>query len=258
LFDQTRCEEAQAIVKSEQRAAHFGWLMAAELMAFDIDISFAPVLDVRGISEVIGDRSFHHQAEHVIRLASHFIRGMNEAGMQATGKHFPGHGSVKEDSHVAMPVDRRERSEIFALDMHIFKAIHQQGLLAAVMPAHVIYPAIDELPAGFSTIWIQQILRKELAFDGVVFSDDLSMQGAVQMGSIVDRARLAQAAGCDMVLVCNNPKGASQVIDALPSNLTATRVKQLRKGVHVDFATLQKSPDYRSAKRALDEFHAHQ
>jgi beta-N-acetylhexosaminidase len=258
LFDQTRSNEAQAIVKSEQRAAHFGWLMAVELMAFDIDISFAPVLDVRGISEVIGDRSFHHQAEHVIRLASHFIRGMNKAGMQATGKHFPGHGSVKEDSHVAMPVDRRERSEIFALDMHIFKAIHQQGLLAAVMPAHVIYPAIDELPAGFSTIWIQQILRKELAFDGVVFSDDLSMQGAVQMGSIVDRARLAQAAGCDMVLVCNNPKGASQVIDALPSNLTATRVKQLRKGVHVDFATLQKSPDYRSAKRALDEFHAHQ
>lgn len=241
---------------------HFGWLMAAELLAFDIDISFAPVLDIHGVSEVIGDRSFHQQPEQIITLASEFIRGMHRAGMSATGKHFPGHGNVLEDSHIAMPVDKRSKDEIFAVDMAIFKAIHQQGLLDAVMPAHVIYPAVDDLPAGFSEKWIQQILRRDMQFDGVVFSDDLSMQGAVQMGGIVKRAELAIAAGCDVVLVCNDPTGAVKVIDGLSSKTTklpeSNRLQRLRKSPSADFAALTSSSDYQDANRMLDRFYANQ
>lgn len=241
---------------------YFGWLMAAELLAFDIDISFAPVLDIHGVSQVIGDRSFHQQPEQIITLASAFIRGMHRAGMSATGKHFPGHGNVLEDSHIAMPVDKRSKDEIFTVDMAIFNAIHQQGLLDAVMPAHVIYPAVDDLPAGFSEKWIQQILRQDMQFDGVVFSDDLSMQGAVQMGGIVKRAKLAIAAGCDVVLVCNDPTGAVKVIDGLSSKTTklpeSNRLQRLRKSQSADFASLTSSSDYQDATRMLDRFYANQ
>lgn len=245
----------------ELLSEQFGWLMAAELLAFDIDISFAPVLDIHGVSEVIGDRSFHQQPEQIITLASQFIRGMHRAGMRATGKHFPGHGNVLEDSHIAMPVDKRNKDEIFSVDMAIFKAIHQQELLDAVMPAHVIYPAVDELPAGFSEKWIKQILRQDMQFDGVVFSDDLSMQGAVQMGDIVQRAELAIAAGCDVVLVCNDPTGAVKVIDGLSTKTAQlldkpNRLKRLRKSDFFDFATLTSSSDYQIASRALDRFYA--
>ncbi|WP_299071762.1 beta-N-acetylhexosaminidase [uncultured Paraglaciecola sp.] len=237
----------------------FGWLMAAELLAFDIDISFAPVLDIHGVSEVIGDRSFHQQPKQIVQLASEFIKGMHRAGMRATGKHFPGHGNVLEDSHVAMPVDKRSKNDIFSLDMAIFKAIHQQGLLDAVMPAHVIYPDVDALPAGFSQIWVKQILRQQLNFDGVVFSDDLSMQGAVQMGGIVERAELAIAAGCDMVLVCNDPLGATQVIDGLPTDLglsknSVARLKRLRKQQGMDFASLLKTTEHQQASSVLQQF----
>jgi beta-N-acetylhexosaminidase len=145
--------------------------------------------------------------------------------------------------------------------MAIFKAIHQQGLLDAVMPAHVIYPDVDDLPAGFSQKWIKQILRQELDFNGVVFSDDLSMQGAVQMGNIVDRAELAIDAGCDMVLVCNDPKGASKVIDGLPSDMglhidSLDRIKSLRKTAGLDFSSLKKTTDYQVASKVLDQFYA--
>jgi beta-N-acetylhexosaminidase len=239
----------------------FGWLMAAELLAFDIDISFAPVLDIHGVSEVIGDRSFHQQPEIIVQLASEFIKGMHRAGMSATGKHFPGHGNVIEDSHIAMPVDHRSRDEIFALDMAIFKSIHQQGLLDAVMPAHVIYPEVDYLPAGFSKTWIKQILRQELDFNGVVFSDDLSMQGAVQIGNIVERAEQAIAAGCDMVLVCNDPNGAVSVIDGLPSEAglqinSVNRIKSLKKTAGLDFSSLKKTIAHQVASKALDTFYA--
>lgn len=247
--------------RSSDLCGQFGWLMAAELLAFDIDISFAPVLDIQGVSEVIGDRSFHRQPEKIIQLASEFIKGMHRAGMSATGKHFPGHGNVLEDSHVAMPVDQRSKEEIFAVDMAIFKSIHQQGLLDAVMPAHVIYPDVDALPAGFSQTWIKHILRQELAFNGVVFSDDLSMQGAVQMGSIVDRAELALVAGCDMVLVCNDPKGTINVIDGLPSEMnlqtnSLDRIKKLKKTAGLNFSSLKKTTDHQNACRALDKFYA--
>jgi beta-N-acetylhexosaminidase len=249
------------VQRSDFLCEQFGWLMAAELLAFDIDISFAPVLDIHGVSEVIGDRSFHQQPEIIVQLASGFIKGMHRAGMSATGKHFPGHGNVLEDSHIAMPVDKRSKEDIFALDMEIFKAIHQQGLLDAVMPAHVIYSDVDDLPAGFSQKWIKQILRQELDFNGVVFSDDLSMQGAVQMGNIVDRAELAIDAGCDMVLVCNDPKGASKVIDGLPSDMglhidSLDRIKSLRKTAGLDFSSLKKTTDYQVASKVLDQFYA--
>jgi beta-N-acetylhexosaminidase len=249
------------IQQSGYLCEQFGWLMAAELLAFDIDISFAPVLDIHGVSAVIGDRSFHQQPEVIVQLASDFIKGMHRAGMSATGKHFPGHGNVLEDSHVAMPVDKRSREEIFALDMAIFKSIHQQGLLDAVMPAHVIYPDVDDLPAGFSQQWIKQILRQELDFNGVVFSDDLSMQGAVQMGNIVERAELAIEAGCDMVLVCNDPKGAVKVIDGLPSGMSPhknslDRIKRLRKTTSVDFYNLKKTTEHQVASKVLDQFYA--
>ncbi len=234
-----------------------GWLMASELLAFDIDISFAPVLDINGISQVIGDRGFSDDPKTILTLASQFIRGMHQAGMKATGKHFPGHGNVLEDSHVAMPIDKRPKQQIFEQDMAIFAQMSQLGLLDAVMPAHVIYPDVDDLPAGFSSTWIKTLLREQLAFDGVVFSDDLSMQGAVQIGDIVTRAQTAIDAGCDMVLVCNDPKGAGQVLDGLASDLPqAERVKRLKHKQEFDFSQLQQQVEYQRAQRVLEYFHA--
>jgi beta-N-acetylhexosaminidase len=193
-----------------------GWLMAVELRAVGIDFSFAPVLDVdHGVSEVIGDRAFHQEPGVVTELARSYIKGMHEAGMAATGKHFPGHGGVEADSHTAIPVDEREYNDIYAHDILPFKRLAHQGL-AAVMPAHVIYPKVDKLPAGFSSYWLKEVLRKRLGFQGVIFSDDLDMQGASVIGeSYIERASAALAAGCDMVLVCNNRAGALEVLDDL-------------------------------------------
>ena len=193
-----------------------GWLMAVELRAVGIDFSFAPVLDVdHGVSEVIGDRAFHQDPGVVTELARSYIKGMHEAGMAATGKHFPGHGGVEADSHTAIPVDEREYNDIYAHDILPFKRLAHQGL-AAVMPAHVIYPKVDKLPAGFSSYWLKEVLRKRLGFQGVIFSDDLDMQGASVIGeSYTERASAALAAGCDMVLVCNNRAGALEVLDDL-------------------------------------------
>lgn len=245
------------VEKANQYAQQFGWLMAAEVLAFDIDISFAPVLDIRGISDVIGDRSFSDKPEVIIQLASQFIRGMHQAGMKSTGKHFPGHGNVKEDSHVAIPIDSRTADEILNLDMRIFAEIHQQGLLDAVMPAHVIYPKVDPLPAGFSPTWIKQVLRRDLDFDGVVFSDDLSMQGAVQIGSYAQRANAALNAGCDMVLVCNDPDGAIEVLDAMPSDYQAScRLASLRKQASPDMTKLAASYAHKQTRHLLDTFYA--
>ncbi|MDP5030816.1 MAG: beta-N-acetylhexosaminidase [Paraglaciecola sp.] len=255
LFPLNSDREPVSIEQSNRWAEQFGWLMAAELLAFDIDISFAPVLDINGNSQVIGDRSFHQQPQHIVRLASEFIRGMHRAGMKATGKHFPGHGNVLEDSHIAMPVDRRSREEIMRIDMQIFKDIHQQGLLSAVMPAHVIYPEVDALPAGFSKTWIGQILRQELAFDGVVFSDDLSMQGAKQVGDIITRVESALAAGCDMALVCNDPASAMAAIDGLPSNLVVSeRPASLKKSLSMSFKQLKQTDAFQNAQRSLEQF----
>lgn len=204
-----------------------GWLMASELLAVGVDFSFAPVLDIDcGISEIIGNRSFSTKCERTTELARAFRKGMNTAGMAATGKHFPGHGAVAADSHHALPVDERDLESIRAKDLVPFKALINEGL-EAVMPAHVVYKNIDPNPAGFSPFWIQQILRGELGFKGVVFSDDLSMEGAAFAGGYPERAKRAQEAGCDMLLVCNNPPAAEAVLDALPIIKDAIREPRL-------------------------------
>lgn len=194
--------------EARQLSENAGWLMAVELRACGIDFSFAPVLDLaHGLSGVIGDRAFHNKPETVATLAYAFMHGMNKAGMQAVGKHFPGHGGVVEDSHVSMPVDHRALEKLLTTDIVPFKSMIENKL-AAIMPAHVIYDKVDDKPAGYSAYWINTILRQRLAFQGVIFSDDLSMQAAGIAGSFGERATAALTAGCDMALVCNHLQGA--------------------------------------------------
>jgi len=209
--------KAESTNEATHWAQELGWLMATEVMALDIDISFAPVLDVNGISEVIGDRAFAVSAKEIIPIARAFIRGMHQAGMKATGKHFPGHGSVRADSHFEIPIDERDWESIRDTDLPPF--IELANYLDAIMPAHVIYPAVDDKPAGFSSYWLQDILRAQLQFKGVIFSDDLGMAGATVAGSMTERAYAALDAGCDMVLVCNDRAGAIEVIKAIEPRL---------------------------------------
>lgn len=199
---------------ARQAAEDCGWMIASELRVFDIDLSFAPVLDLdTGKSGVIGDRAFHGKPQVVIELAIAFMRGMASAGMAATGKHYPGHGQVVPDSHVELPIDERSYDELVA-DIAPFAALIQAGL-PSVMMAHILYPAIDNLPASLSHDWVTQRLRGELGFKGTVFTDDLSMGGAAAMGSYVDRAMLALQAGCDMLPVCNHRAGVIEILDRL-------------------------------------------
>jgi beta-N-acetylhexosaminidase len=224
----TRLPPASYYADTPKLAEHAGWLMAMELLAVGVDFSFAPVLDIDcGVSEIIGDRSFSTDAELATRLSSLFRKGMNAAGMAATGKHFPGHGAVALDSHLTLPVDERDLDSIRAKDLQPFKQLIAEGL-EAIMPAHVVYPKVDPNPAGFSPFWLQQILRGELKFNGTIFSDDLSMEGAASVGDFPERARLAQQAGCDMILVCNNPTAAEQVLNALPITQDALRQQRLQ------------------------------
>jgi beta-N-acetylhexosaminidase len=193
-------------------AARLGRVIATELIAHGVDFSFTPVLDLdHGASGVIGDRAFHRNPNAVAHLADALCRGLRAGGSVGVGKHFPGHGFVSADSHHDIPVDERELPAIEKDDLVPFGALIRRGL-EAIMPAHVIYPAIDAQPAGFSRIWLQEILRGRLRFDGMIFSDDLSMAGAHGAGNIVARADAAWAAGCDMVLVCNDPDSADALI----------------------------------------------
>ncbi|WP_229667846.1 beta-N-acetylhexosaminidase [Oceanisphaera marina] len=196
-----------------------GWLMAAELSAHDIDLSFAPVLDLERGSEVIGDRSFGADPDAVINHARAYIQGMHSAGMAAVAKHFPGHGSVRADSHKESPVDSRDFNDIAQADMVPFKTLIGEGLVQGMMPAHVIYSAVDAQPAGFSAFWLKQILRQQLGFNGLIFSDDLTMEGAAVAGSYAERAHCALQAGCDLLLACNHRAGAVEIIDALPHDV---------------------------------------
>lgn len=206
---------AQQHRRGLQLAQEAGWLMASELRACGVDFSFAPVLDLdRGLSGVIGDRAFAADPDAVGALAFAWAHGARQAGMASVGKHYPGHGGVREDSHHELPVDDRDLDKIWEQDIRPFHHLIENGL-EGIMPAHVIYRQVDERPAGFSPRWLQSLLREELDFQGVIFSDDLSMAAAHVAGSYADRARLALEAGCDMILVCNDPAGADQVLDAL-------------------------------------------
>ena len=192
-------------------AADVGWLMSLELIASGVDISFAPVLDVdRNTSSIIGNRSFSNKPQNVVDIASHFIQGMSEAGMKATGKHFPGHGGIKEDSHITEPIDIRSHNELMDTDLKPF--IELKDKLSAVMTAHITYPDIDNVCVSFSEIWLKNVLQNNIGFNGIIFSDDLTMKGAGNT-SMDERAIKALNAGCDMVLVCNDYKGANSVIN---------------------------------------------
>lgn len=249
---------------NEDEALHFaqelGWLMAAEVLAMDIDLSFAPVLDVNGISEVIGDRAFATQAPDIIPVARAFIRGMHQAGMKATGKHFPGHGSVRADSHFEVPIDERSWDEIRDIDLPPF--VELATCIDAVMPAHVIYPAVDDKPAGFSSYWLQDILRAQLQFKGVIFSDDLGMAGATVAGSMTERAHAALNAGCDMVLVCNDRAGAIEVLEALESRISEANKQNtkcyelLAKPAGMTRSVLRNHPRWHAAQGILQKFAA--
>ncbi len=198
-----------------QLAYSSGQTMATELRAMGIDLSFAPVLDLdKQQNTVIGDRAFGADSTLVSTLGLAVMRGMRAAGMAATGKHFPGHGSVKTDSHTTLPIDSRSFEEIYREDMQPFIAMIAAGI-DALMPAHILFPKIDSHPVGFSRYWLQEVLRKQLKFSGIIFSDDLNMAGAEFAGNYAARANAALEAGCDKVLICNNRAGAIHILDHL-------------------------------------------
>lgn len=250
---------AQSAIVAMKSGTACGYILAAELRACGVDFSFTPVLDLDfGNSSVIGDRSFHRQPEIVFALAKSLNEGLRLAGMANCGKHFPGHGWAAADSHIAVPVDERSLKVIERDDMKPYEWLDLS--LASVMPAHVIYPKVDQLPAGFSKIWLQKILRKQLKFEGVIFSDDLSMEGASVAGNVVQGAQLALEAGCDSVLICNRPDLADQLLSNLKvsnSKLaeSAKRLSRLFPATkNQSWDSLQIEPEYLHAKNLLKQF----
>lgn len=240
--------------QAKRKAYQWGAMIAIEVQAVGIDFSFAPVLDLnKNISQVIGDRAFSGKVDEVIELGREFIRGMNHYGMAATAKHFPGHGSVEADSHIDIPVDDRPREQIISEDMRVFAELAQD--YQAVMPAHVIYPAFDKQPAGFSSIWLQDILRGQLGFDGVIFSDDLSMKGAEVVGGYYQRAEAAIKAGCDMVLVCNHPKEGQELAEQFDFDCDSKSAERLAamkgKALNYSLTKIQGSDQWLELKNNL-------
>lgn len=246
------------VLEATRAATAVGYVLAMELRACGVDLSFTPVLDLDyGASGVIGDRAFHHDPRVVTLLAKSLNHGLALAGMANCGKHFPGHGFVAADSHLEVPVDERTLDDILAGDAQPYDWL---GIsLAAVMPAHVIYPKVDRQPAGFSRIWLQEILRARMKFSGVIFSDDLSMQGASVAGDVVAGARAALAAGCDMVLVCNSPDKADRLLGELhepgeradPASQRRLR-RLLPTGNALRWEDMQTQAEYRSARALID------
>ena len=252
----TYLAESAAIAMTAATAC--GYVLAAELRACGVDFSFTPVLDLDfGRSGVIGDRSFSRDPQIVFALAKSLNEGLRLAGMANCGKHFPGHGWAEADSHVAIPVDERSLAEILHDDAKPYEWLDLS--LAAVMPAHVIYPKVDDLPAGFSKVWLHSVLRHELGFQGVIFSDDLSMEGASVAGSVVKGAELALEAGCDAVLICNRPDLADQLLSKLKISKakqaqSATRLNRLMpQAPALPWDTLQNEVEYQHAKGLLQQ-----
>jgi beta-N-acetylhexosaminidase len=236
-------------------AQDIGYVLASELLACGVDFSFTPVLDVDfGASGVIGDRAFHRDPAAIAQLASGLIAGLREAGMASVGKHFPGHGYVRADSHHAVPVDERSYAAIEAADLLPYRELIRKHEMQAVMPAHVVYPEVDAHPAGFSSRWLRGILRGELGFEGMIFSDDLSMEGASVAGGAVERAEAALAAGCDMVLLCNAPESARSLLARLgPRHLDQRRADAMRGArLPAGLEALVKSPRFLQAKAGLE------
>jgi beta-N-acetylhexosaminidase len=249
---------AESAALAMAAATACGYVLASELRACGVDLSFTPVLDLDfGRSSVIGDRSFSRDPQIVFALAKSLNEGLRLADMANCGKHFPGHGWAEADSHVAIPLDERSLKEILNEDAKPYEWLDLS--LAGVMPAHVIYPKVDQHPAGFSKIWLHSILRQELGFEGVIFSDDLSMEGASVAGSVVKGAELALEAGCDAVLICNRP----DLVDQLLSKLKPTEAKQsesaarlnrlMPKSVALSWDELQDEAEYQHAKGLLKQ-----
>lgn len=241
-------------VDAMRAATATGFVLAADLVSLGVDLSFAPVLDLdHGPSTVIGDRAFHRDPRVVACLAASLMHGLLAAGMANCGKHFPGHGHVAADSHVAVPVDERTRDAILDDDAMPYRWLSTS--LTAVMPAHVVYPEVDVSPAGFSRTWLQDVLRGALAFDGAIFSDDLSMEGASVAGDVVSAAHAALDAGCDMVLVCNDPRRADALLAGLVDRrdpASQSRLAALRARADVEAARdLRRSPRYAHALDVL-------
>lgn len=232
-----------------------GWLLAVEVIASGIDFSFAPVLDLdHSHCEVIADRSFSLDPDIASTAAALFIEGLRDAGMAATGKHFPGHGGVVADSHLEIPFDQRTLADIRGKDLKPFAQLSAQ--LQGVMPAHIVFPAVDDRAVGFSTYWLQTILRGELGFDGVIFSDDLSMKGADQLGNYSAKAQAALDAGCDMVLVCNNRQGALEVLnflDGKADHYKSTRLATMQASKNWQWTELLNNPRWLAARDVLAE-----
>jgi beta-N-acetylhexosaminidase len=246
LFDTDRTAALSA-------ARSVGWLMAAELRAHGVDLSFAPTVDLDyGLNEAIGDRAAHATAEATEQLAVAYMMGMREAGMAATAKHFPGHGAVAADSHVSLPVDRRELADLDQ-DLAPYRLLIKNGL-PGVMVAHILLPAEDAAPASLSARWIRGVLRADLNFQGAVFTDDLSM-GAVAVGSgIIERCQRALAAGCDMLLVCNDPASRAQALAGLTANpdpASQLRLVRMRGSERLSPAQLHASPAWTAAQQLL-------
>ncbi|HJW54788.1 MAG TPA: beta-N-acetylhexosaminidase [Burkholderiaceae bacterium] len=249
------------VLAAMKASTDVGYVLASELRACGIDLSFTPVLDLDfGSSGVIGDRSFHRDARVVALLAKSLNHGLALAGMANCGKHFPGHGFAEADSHVAVPVDERSLVDILAEDAAPYGWLGMS--LEGVMPAHVIYPKVDSKPAGFSKKWLS-ILRKDMGFQGVIFSDDLSMEGASVAGSVTDGAHAALAAGCDMVLICNSPDKADQLLSGLKIKKTAAAEKSIarlaslvRRIPALPWDALQSDVRYQAARRTADSLTA--
>lgn len=254
LFGRIHEQDAKEAARVAELSA---WLMATELRAFGIDLSFAPVVDLDyGVSIIIGDRALHPDAEVVSELVRAWVLGMRRAGMGACAKHFPGHGAVQGDSHLMLPVDTRSLEDIRRTDLVPYQRLFRLGI-PSVMMAHIVYPAVDDKPASLSRRWIRDELRGRMRFEGAVFCDDLSMRGAEQAGDYLERARAALEAGCDMLPVCNSRAGVHAILDELrhePDPVSQWRLAKLHGRGGLPWEALRAGADWQHARHALERY----